>query len=104
MDVRGIEIKQASIEDAEIILQIQIQAYLSEVEIYNDYSIPPLIQSLNEMRKEFSQQVFLKAIEKEELDEIRNIVGSVRGYIEKGTAYIGQRYWKKTYASNRTTF
>lgn len=35
MDVGGIEIKQASIEDAEIILQIQIQAYFSEAEIYN---------------------------------------------------------------------
>ena len=65
----GIEIKQASIEDADIILQIQIQAYLSEAEIYNDYGIPPLIQSLNEIRQQFSQQVFLKAIEKEELDE-----------------------------------
>ncbi len=79
-----IEIKQASIEDAEIILQLQMQAYLSEAEIYNDYSIPPLIQSLNEIRQEFSQQVFLKAMEKEDLDkdkiEIGNIVGSVRGY------------------------
>jgi ribosomal protein S18 acetylase RimI-like enzyme len=93
----GIEIKQASIEDADIILQIQIQAYLSEAEIYNDYGIPPLIQSLNEIRQEFSQQVFLKAIEKEELDEIRNIVGSVRGYIEKGTAYIGRLIVKPEY-------
>jgi hypothetical protein len=60
----GIEIKQASLEDADMILQLQIQAYLTEAEIYNDYSIPPLIQSFNEIKQEFSQQVFLKAIEK----------------------------------------
>jgi ribosomal protein S18 acetylase RimI-like enzyme len=97
MDGGGIEIKQASIEDAEIILQIQIQAYLSEAEFYNDYSITPLIQSLNEIRHEFLQQVFLKAMEKEELDEIRYIVGSVRGYIEKGTAYIERLIVKPEY-------
>jgi len=60
MDDR-IEIEQASHEDVELILQLQMRAYLSEAEIYNDYSIPPLIQSFNEIKQEFSQQVFLKA-------------------------------------------
>lgn len=95
----GIEIKPASIEDAEIILQLQMQAYLSEAEIYNDYSIPPLIQTLNEIRQEFLRQVFLKAIEKEDSNKIEvcNIVGSIRGYIEKGTAYIGRLIVKPEY-------
>jgi hypothetical protein len=51
----GIEIKQASLHfppDS----STTIQAYLSEAEIYNDYSIPPLIQSFNEIKQEFSQQ------------------------------------------------
>ncbi len=61
-----IEVKQASVEDAETSLQLQMRAYLSEAEIYNDYGIPPLIQSLNEIKQEFSQQAFLKAIQKEE--------------------------------------
>jgi hypothetical protein len=72
-----IEIKRASIEDAETILHLQMHAYLSEAEIYNDYSIPPLIQSLSEMKKEFSQQVFLNAIEE------GKIVGSVRATLKK---------------------
>jgi len=76
------EIKRASLEDAETILHLQIHAYLSEAEIYNDYSIPPLIQTFSEIKQEFSQQVFLNAIEE------GNIVGSVRAYIENGTAYI----------------
>ena len=83
-----IEVKQASVEDAETILQLQMRSYLSEAEIYNDYGIPHLIQSLNEIKQEFSQQAFLKAIEKERDDEkeegeegddsnkIENIVGS----------------------------
>ena len=51
-----LEIIRASKEDAEIILHLQMQSYLSEAEIYNDYSIPPLIQTLREIKQEFSQQ------------------------------------------------
>ena len=81
----GIEIKQALPEDADLILQLQIQAYLSEAEIYNDYSIPPLIQSLTEIKREFVEQVFLKAVE-----ENGEIIGSVRAYLEKGSVYVGR--------------
>jgi len=70
--VSHLEITRASEEDAEIILHLQMHAYLSEAEIYNDYSILPLIQTLKEIREEFSQQVFLNAIEE------GKIVGSVR--------------------------
>ena len=85
----GIEIEQASLEDAEMILQLQMRAYLSEAEIYNDYSIPPLTQSFNEIKQEFSQQVFLKAIEKgEDADDDIKIIGSVSCYYEKGTALL----------------
>jgi ribosomal protein S18 acetylase RimI-like enzyme len=98
----GIEIKQASLEDADMILQLQIQAYLSEAEIYNDYGIPPLIQSFNEIKQEFSNQVFLKAIEKveeeeEEGDQTMTIVGSVRAYLKRGTTYIGKLIVKPEY-------
>jgi N-acetylglutamate synthase-like GNAT family acetyltransferase len=41
-------------------------------------------KSLKEIRQEFSQQVFLNALEEGQ------IVGSVRAYLEKGTAYIGR--------------
>ena len=75
--MKHLEIKRASLEDAEIILHLQMHAYLSEAEIYNDYSIPPLIQTLKEIKQEFSQQVFLNAVE-------------VPAYLEKETAYIGR--------------
>jgi ribosomal protein S18 acetylase RimI-like enzyme len=86
----GIEIEQASLEDAEMILQLQMRAYLSEAEIYNDYSIPPLTQSFNEIKQEFSQLVFLKAIQKgKDAEDNIKMIGSVRGYHEKGTVFIG---------------
>ena len=86
-----------------MILQLQIQAYLTEAEIYNDYGIPPLIQSFNEIKQEFSQQIFLKAIKKGEEeeeeggDQTMTIVGSVRAYLERGTAYIGRLIVKPEY-------
>ena len=66
-------IKRASLEDVETILHLQMRDYFSEAEIYNDYSIPPLIQTLKEIKRDFSQQVFLKATE-----EDGNIIGSLR--------------------------
>ena len=77
-----VEIKRASLEDVETILHLQMRAYLSEAEIYNDYGLPT---DIKEIKQEFSQQVFLKATE-----EDGNIIGSVRAYLEKETAYIGR--------------
>ena len=50
-----------------------------------------MTQSFKEIKQEFSQQVFLKAIEKGKgaEDDIK-IIGSVRCYHEKGTAFIGR--------------
>ena len=36
----------ANPNDAEAILDLQKRAYASEAEIYNDYNIPPLTQTL----------------------------------------------------------
>ncbi len=40
------EIERAIISDAEEILSLQKLAYRSEAEIYNDFNIPPLVQTL----------------------------------------------------------
>ena len=75
-------ISQASIEDAEAILKLQKIAYQSEAQIYNDFSISPLTQTLDQIKADFATKVFLKAVAG------ADIVGSVRGYQEKGTCYI----------------
>ena len=81
-----VDIKKASIYDLEKILQLQKQAYLSEAELYNDYNIKPLIQTLDDIQQDFSKQVFLKAV----VDDNTTIVGSVRAYQQKDTVFIGR--------------
>jgi ribosomal protein S18 acetylase RimI-like enzyme len=66
------------------ILALQHLAYLSEGERYNDFSLPPLLQTLREITADFEVQLFLKAVLDGEL------VGSVRAHAEMGTCYIGR--------------
>lgn len=77
-------IEQATEDDAEKILALQKLAYQSEAAIYDDYSIPPLLQTLEELQGEFTGKRFLKAVTNGE------IVGSVRGYENHGTCFIGR--------------
>lgn len=78
------KIEDATIADAEQILELQKLAYISEAEIYTDYNIPPLIQTLEEIIREFDEQLFLKAT----IDNI--IIGSVRAYFQNGSCFIGR--------------
>ena len=78
------EIRKADKSDAAEILELQRIAYQSEAEIYNDYSIQPLTQTLEQITAEFDESVILKAV----VDG--KIVGSVRAYEKDNTAYIGK--------------
>ena len=80
----NIKIERAAISDAEEILALQKLAYRSEAEIYNDFNIPPLVQTLEGIEKDFKDQFFLKAIMN------GRIIGSVRAYTREGTCYIGR--------------
>jgi ribosomal protein S18 acetylase RimI-like enzyme len=77
-------IERATISDAEEILSLQKLAYRSEAEIYNDFNIPPMVQTLESIEKDFESQLFLKA----RIDG--RVVGSVRAYSKEGTCYIGR--------------
>lgn len=79
-----IKISRASIDDAYEILKLQKRAYVSEAEIINDFTIPPLHQTFEEILSEFNNQIFMKALYG------NRIVGSVRCYSDKGTCYIGK--------------
>ena len=78
------QIKLAEQDDLIQILELQKQCYLEEAKIYNDYKIPPLIQTVESIITDFKQQTFLKI----EVDN--KIIGSVRAYIEKDTCKIGR--------------
>jgi ribosomal protein S18 acetylase RimI-like enzyme len=77
-------IEQATVQDALEILTLQKLAYQSEAAIYDDYTIPPLTQTLDALVAQFQDEVVLKAV----LDG--KIIGSVRGYLRDGTCYIGR--------------
>jgi len=79
-----IHITHAETRDAEAILTLQKLAYQSEAVLNNDFTIPPLTQTLASITADFERQVFLKAIAD------GSIVGSVRAYQEEGTCYIGR--------------
>ena len=74
----------ANIEDAEQILTLQKLAYQREADIYQNFSIPPLVQTIDNIRGEFEDQIFLKAIDEKE------IIGSVRAYSDNNSCFIGR--------------
>ena len=77
-------ILKADISDAPEILALQKISYLSEAEIYRDFTIPPLVQTLGEIEGEFTDHLFLKAVSGD------RIVGSVRARENAGTCFIGR--------------
>ena len=77
-------IEHATKMDLAQILKLQKLAYKSEAEIYDDFSIPPLHQTISELKEDFKSQIILKASDKEE------IIGSVRAYNKGDTCFIGK--------------
>ena len=75
-------ITRASSEDAATLLELQKLAYQSEAQLYDDFNIPPLTQSLDEMRSDITSKVFLKALVE------GKIAGSVRGHQEGNSCFI----------------
>ena len=78
-------IEKAEREDLQDILDLQYIAYQSEARLFNNTDIPPLKQTLEDVFNEYKKGIILKA-----LDEKGKIIGSVRGYLEDGTVYIGK--------------
>ena len=79
-----LKIEIASKRDLPQILALQKEAYVSEASIYDDFSIPPLQQTLKEIENELEDNVFLK------VDKDGEIIGSVRAMSKEGTCYIGK--------------
>jgi predicted N-acetyltransferase YhbS len=82
--MEGIVLSRAGFEDLEEILALQKLAYLSEARRYNDYGIPPLTQTIDEIRSDYGALLFLKAVSD------GRIVGSIRGRVKDGTCQAGR--------------
>ncbi len=76
------EIITAVIEDAETILALQRLAYQSEAAVYDDFTLRPLTETLEDIKARFHDRRFLKAIEDGQ------IVGSVRAFQEAATCHV----------------
>ena len=77
-------ISSAELHDAPAILALQRLAYQSEAKLYNDWSLPPLTQTLESLQDEFAHSIILKAVAAEQ------IVGSVRAKAVAGIGEIGR--------------
>lgn len=77
-------VEYAQVEDAQAILDLQKLAYQSEAALYDDYTIPPLTQTVESMRADFKRHTVLK------VTEAGQIIGSVRGRIDGDTCHIGR--------------
>ena len=77
-------IEQARVRDAEQILALQYLCYRTEVELYDDYAIPPLTQTLGSLLEEYDTYTILVARLGGE------VLGSVRGCLEDGTCRVGR--------------
>lgn len=84
-----LHITKAEKTDLERILRLQKEAYLQEAQIYNDYTIQPLQQTIESVTDEWQQGIILKALIDGEL------VGSVRAVLTDGICYIGKLIVKK---------
>jgi GNAT superfamily N-acetyltransferase len=71
----ALKIVDAEPADAEEILALQKVAYESEAQRYSDWTIPPLVETLDDVRAHIERHTVLKALEG------ARIVGSVRGIV-----------------------
>ena len=79
-------IEKAVLSDAEELLALQKLSFISQAELYNDYELLPLVQTIEQLREDFSRLYFLKAVED------GKIVGSVRSHTEDGVCMIMRLY------------
>ncbi|MEW1718862.1 GNAT family N-acetyltransferase [Streptomyces sp. NPDC093109] len=81
----SVTISAASAQDAEQILKLQYLCYQNEAELYGDYTIEPLTQTLDDLRAELDRGHALVARLGDE------VVASVRGSVDAaGTARIAK--------------
>ena len=79
------DIQAAQREDAAAILALQHLAFQSEARLYNDWSIPPMTETLAASLADWDTHAVLKA-----MDAGGRIVGSVRAWVQDGECAIAR--------------
>ena len=77
-------IVKAELNDLKEILDLQHLAYISEAKLFNDMTIQPLTETLDELIEEYNKGIVLKFVFE------NKIIGSIRAHEDNGTIYIGK--------------
>lgn len=78
-------IQPARQQDLPEILALQKAAFEAEAQLVNDWNIPPLTQTLDELADDWRKGIMLKAVNEDGI-----IVGTVRGHVAPDGFYIGR--------------
>ena len=78
-------IYKAGYDDLNEILQLQYLAYQSEAALFGTKDIPPLTQTIEDVRDEYNAGIVLKMVSEE-----NKIIGSIRAKEEGNTVYINK--------------
>ena len=78
-------IQPACQQDLPEILAVQRAAFEAEAQLVNDWNIPPLTQTLDELADDWRKGIMLKAV-----NEGGPIIGTVRGHMAPDGFYIGR--------------
>ena len=78
-------IQPACQQDLPEILAVQREAFEAEAQLVNDWNIPPLTQTLDELTNDWRKGIMLKAVNEDGI-----IVGTVRGHMAPDGFYIGR--------------
>jgi ribosomal protein S18 acetylase RimI-like enzyme len=80
----GVRVERADPADAGEIFTLQRAAYVTEAQLHGDPFLPPLVESLDQVRTTIAESLVLKATVGTRL------AGSVRGRIQERTCLVGR--------------
>jgi len=89
----SVVIKRAIHTDAKELLTVQKLAYQTEAELYDDYTIEPLLQTIEDLEKQFQTHIILKTVVNDK------IVGSVRAHKINEVCFIERLFVHPDYRS-----
>lgn len=80
-----IRIRTARLDEAQVILDTQKEAFLPATRRYHDLRLPPLLETLEDVEHDIREHLVLVAT-----DPHGTVVGSVRGKRQEGCVHVGR--------------
>jgi len=84
VDISVLDLAPAAADDLERLLQLQKRAFHGQALIYQDFSLPSITETLDDLKEEFRQKTIYKVAMG------GKIIGSVRCSVKDATLFIGK--------------